>query len=144
MSTGVAPVKQAIVRALRESQPLKDLVGADGINEGTEPRSSDYPYVVYSVAYSTREYDGTSVSLITDIDVWSISDEQVEAHTLDQLVANALEEKVLDFSGVDTEQSSLLCRRIGDLSSLDIDGAGNRIFQMAGVYRVWTDQPRTA
>lgn len=143
-TTGVAPVKQALVRALRESQPLKDLVGADGINEGTSPRDSDYPYIVYSITHSYREWDGSGMMLITDVDVWSISDEQVEAHTLDQLVNGQLEGKVLDFSGTDSGQSSLLCRRIGDLSSLDIDGAGHRVFQMGGIYRIWTDQQRTA
>lgn len=144
MTTGVAPVKQALVRALRANVALKALVGSDGINEGTEPRDSGYPYIVYSLTHTYREYDGTNVSLVTDVDVWSISDDQIQAHTLDQLVSDALEEKVLDFSGITTQQSSLLCRRIGDLSSLDIDGAGNRIFQMGGIYRIWTDQPRTA
>lgn len=143
-TTGVAPVKQALVRALRANTALKALVGSDGINEGTSPRETDYPYIVYSITHSYREWDGTNMSLITDVDVWSISDDQVQAHTLDQLVADALEDEVLDFDDTDSGQSSLLCRRIGDLSSLDIDGAGNRIFQMAGIYRLWTDQPRTA
>lgn len=144
-TTGVAPVKQAVVRALRDNTALKAMVGADGINEGISPRDSEYPYIVYTVSYSRREWDGTNVSLITDVIVWSFSDDQVEAHTLDQLVNDSLEEVELDFSGTSTiEQSSLLCRRISDLSSFDLDGAGHRIFQMGGVYRIWTDQPRTA
>lgn len=142
-TTGVAPVKQALVRALRDSQSLKDLVGSDGINEGTSPREGDYPYVVYSITNAYREYDGTGMMLVTDVDVWSISDEQVEAHTLDQLVADSLEDKSLEFDS-ETGQSSLFCRRIGDLSSLDVDGAGHRIFQMGGIYRIWSDQTRTA
>lgn len=142
-TTGVAPVKQALVRALRANTALKALVGSDGINEGTNPRDTGYPYIVYAITHSYREWDGTNMSLITDVDVWSISDDQVQAHTLDQLVADSLEDEVLTFES-GTGQSSLLCRRIGDLSSLDIDGAGNRVFRMAGVYRIWTDQARTA
>lgn len=142
-TTGIAPVKQALVRGLRDSQPLKDLVGSDGINEGTSPRASDYPYIVYSVTNSYREHDSNATMLITDVDVWSISDDQVQAHTLDQLVNDTLDDKVLTLEGA-SGQSSLLCRRIGDLSSLDVDGAGHRVFQMCGIYRIWTDQTRTA
>lgn len=144
MTTGVAPVKQALVRALRDNSALTAEVGSGGINEGTEPRGTNYPYVLYSITHAYREHDGTNVTLVTDVDVWSISDDQVQAHTVDQLVADALEEKILDFTSITTEQTSLLCRRIGDLSSLDFDGAGTRIYQMCGIYRIWTDQPRTA
>lgn len=143
-TTGVAPVKQALVRALRDNQSLKDMVGADGINEGISPRATEYPHIVYVVTYSTRDWDSTNMTLITDVDVWSISDDQVEAHTLDQLVNDALEDADLDFSNIDTGQYSLHCRRIGDLSSLDADDAGHRIYQMGGIYRIWTDQTRTA
>lgn len=142
-TTGIGPVKQALVRALRDNLTLKAMVGADGINEGTNPRNSAYPYIIYNVVYATREWDGTNVSLITEVDVWSISGDQIEAHTLDQLVADALEEKVLEFD-VSSGQTSLLCRRIGDLSSVDLDGAGKKIYQMGGLYRIWSDQARTA
>ena len=144
MTTGVAPVKQALVRALRDSVALKAMVGSDGINEGEEPRGADYPYLVYSIAHTYREWDGSNVTLVTEVSIKSVSDDQVQAHTLDQLVADALEEKVLDFSDIDTEQTSLLCRRIVDLSSLDIDPTGRKIYLMGAVYRIWTDQPRTA
>jgi len=142
-TTGIAPVKQALVRALREDLALKALVGSDGINEGTEPRNVAYPYVVYSVVHSYREYDSTNMTLVVDIDVYSVSNEQVQAHTVDQLVADALEDKVLTLES-GSGQTSMSCRRIGDLSSLDVDGAGKRIFSMCGIYRIWTDQRRTA
>lgn len=142
-TTGIGPVKQALVRALRDSLALKAMVGADGINEGTNPRDSGWPQIVYNVVYSTREWDSTRVTMITEVDVWSISDSQVQAHDLDQLVADALEDKVLTFEG-SSGQTSLLCRRFGDLSSLDLDGAGNRIYQVGGLYRIWSDQARTA
>lgn len=143
--TGVAPVKQALVRALRDVSALTTLVGSDGINEGVEPRRKTprYPYVIYSVVFGRREYDGTNMALVTEVDVWSISDDQVEAHTLDQLVADALEFKVLELDDI-SEQTSLNCQRIGDLSSVDVDGEGNRVYQMGGAYRIWTDQQRTA
>ena len=143
-TTGVAPIKQALVETLRANVALKAMVGSKGINEGSEPRGTSYPYIVYSVVYATREWDGTNMTLMADVDVWSISDDQIQAHTLDQLVADTLEDVVLDFSVAGPEQTSLLCRRIGDLSSVDVDGAGTKIYQMCGVYRVWTDQVRTA
>lgn len=143
-TTGVAPIKQALVETLRANAALKALVGSKGINEGTEPRGTSYPYIVYSIVYATREWDSTNMTLMVDVDVWSISDDQVGAHTLDQLVADTLEDVVIDFSTAGPEQTSLLCRRIGDLSSVDVDGAGNKVFQMCGVYRLWTDQTRTA
>lgn len=141
-TTGIAPIKQALVKALRDNLALKAMVGSDGINEGTEPRDVAYPYIVYSITHSYREWDSTNVTIIADVDVYSISDQQVQAHSLDQLVADALEDKDLDMTS--SGQTSLTCRRIGDLSLLDVDGAGKRIYQMGGVYRVWTDQPRTA
>lgn len=142
-TTGVAPVKQALVKALREDVALKALVGSDGINEGTEPRGVDYPYITYSVIYSYRDWDSTGVMLITEVNVWSTSNDQIQAHTLDQLVANALEDKVLATSEL-AGQTSLFCRRIGDLSSAEGDGAGTRVYSMCGIYRIWTDQQRTA
>jgi hypothetical protein len=137
-TTGTAPIKQALVKALRANSALKALVGSDGINEGVEPRGVDYPYIVYSLTTTYREWDGTNVTLVSDVDVYSVSDSQVGAHTLDQLVADSLEDKVLDLGA--SGQTSLLCRRIGDLSSVDVDGAGLRIYQMCGIYRIWTDQ----
>ena len=139
-TTGTAPIKQALVKALRANSALKALVGSDGINEGVEPRGVDYPYIVYSLTTTYREWDGTNVTLVSDVDVYSVSDSQVGAHTLDQLVADSLEDKVLDLGA--SGQTSLLCRRIGDLSSVDVDGAGLRIYQMCGIYRIWTDQKR--
>ena len=144
-TTGIGPIKQAFVRALRDNQSLKDLVGSDGINEGTNPRGSDYPFVLYNVIYSTREWDSTSVMMQVEIDVWSYSDNSVDAASVDQLVADSLEEVDLnDFIEGSSGQTSLLCRRYGDLSSLDVDGAGNRIYRVGGLYRIWTDQARTA
>lgn len=142
-TTGVAPVKQALVKALRDNLALKTMVGADGISEGVSPRASDYPYIVYAIVYSYREYDSTAMTLVTDVDVWSISADQIEAHTLDQLVNDSLEDKILTL-GPTTGQTSLFCRRLGDLSSADIDTTGDRVYRMGGVYRIWTDQARTA
>lgn len=142
-TTGVPPVKQALVRALRENLALKAMVGSDGINEGAEPRNGTFPYIIYSVISSRREWDATGMMLITDVDVWSVSQDQVEAHNLDQLVAEALEDKVLEYEP-ETGQTSMACRRIGDLSSVDLDGSGERVYEVCGVYRIFSDQQRTA
>lgn len=142
-TTGIGPVKQAVVRALRDNLALKALVGSDGINEGTEPRDSDYPHVIYQMVAASREWDSTGVMIWAEFDIWSVSDSQVQSHELDQLVADSLEEKVLALEA-GSGQTSLLCRRLGDLSLVDVDGAGNRIYQTGGYYRVWTDQQRTA
>jgi len=119
------------------------MVGSDGINEGIEPRGVAYPYVAYVVSSGYRDWDWTNVTIDVDVDVWSVSEDQVQAHTLDQLVADSLEDKVLDLES-GSGQTSLFCRRIGDLSLLDLDAAGTRIYRMGGVYRIWTDQQRTA
>lgn len=142
-TTGLAPVKQALVRALRENVALKAMVGSDGINEGIEPRGSDFPYIAYVFSSGYREWDSTNMTLMSDVDVWSVSDSQDQAHNLDQLVADSLEDKVLNFES-GTGQTTLFCRRIGDLSLADFDAAGTRIYRMCGVYHIWSDQQRTA
>jgi hypothetical protein len=147
-ATGLGPIKQALVRALRDHSALYALVGSDGINEGVNPRGEEgeesYPQIVYNVISSVRDYDATGLLMQVEIDVWSSSRSQVEAHNLDQLVAEALEVPLGDFMEGSSGQTSLLCHRVVDLSFVDIDGAGNKVYQMGGSYRIWTDQARTA
>lgn len=144
MSTGIAPIKQALVRALRDKSELYSLVGSEGIQEGVEPRGATFPYVIYQVVFNRRDPDHTNLTLMCEIDVWSISADQVEAHTLDQLVSDALEVDLGQHLEPSAGQTSLLVERIGDMSSADVDDAGNRVYQMGGAYRIWTDQTRTA
>lgn len=144
MSTGVAPIKQALVRALRDHSELYSLVGSDGINEGVEPRRGSYPFVIYQVVFVRRDPDHTNLTLMCEMDIWSLASDPVEASNLDQLVSDALEVDLGQFFEGSAGQTSLLCERIGDMSSADVDDAGNRVYQVGGAYRIWTDQTRTA
>lgn len=147
-ATGLGPIKQALVRALRDHTALHTAVGADGINEGVNPRAEEdedpYPQITYDVVYSARDPDYTGVMMQVEIDVNSLSRSQVEAHNLDQFVAEALDADLGQFFETSAGQTSLLCQRIADLSSVDIDGAGDKVYQVGGSYRIWTDQARTA
>lgn len=147
-ATGLGPIKQALVRALRDHTALYAAVGSDGINEGTNPRAEEgedpYPQITYDVVYSARDYDYTNVMMQVEVDVLSLSRSQVEAHNLDQFVAEALDVPLAGFFEVSAGQTSLICQRIADLSSVDVDGAGDKVYQVGGSYRIWTDQARTA
>lgn len=134
MST-VAPVKRAIVQTMRGSAPLTAAI-AGGINEGMAPRRVRYPFIVYLMVSSVREYqfDGQQIKSMWDISVYA--ENPVDANTVDALIASALDDKDL---AVD-EQTTMLCRRVADLpTGPDIDSEGRRIWQAGGTYSVWTD-----
>jgi len=138
--TNVGPVKQAFVRALRDITALKAAVGSDGIHEGIAPPKTEYPFVVYSMAASRRRYSfDENPLLISTFDVFVISADQVEAHNLDQLVLTGMQDKILTFDA-GSEQSTLLCRRFMDLSFVNVDDAGKKVYQVGGSYSVWTGQ----
>lgn len=138
--TNVGPVKQAFVRALRDITALKAAVGSDGFHEGIALPNPKYPFVVYTVASSRRRYtwDPGSI-LISTFDVFVISGDQVEAHNLDQLILTGMQDKSLTFDQ-GSEQSTMLCRRYMDLSFVDVDDAGKKVYQVGGTYSVWTGQ----
>lgn len=142
---GIGPVKQAFVRALRDIVALKAAVGSDGIDEGISFTGASYPRVQYVVGASvpSRQF-GTEAIRITTIDCWAVSDSQVEAHNLDQLMLDGLEDVSLDFSGipeiVGNEPSTLLCHRLRDMSSVQSDDAGKKVFLVGGTYQIWTDR----
>jgi len=140
MSTGLPPIKQGFVRALRDITALKAAVGSDGIAEGFAPRGKDYPFCVYTVVYANRLHDWTGMHIRALFDVFIVSDDQVEAHNLDQLVIAGLHDKVLDLEVGTSGQTNLLCRRTADLSLVDLDDAGEKVFQIGGSYSIWTDQ----
>lgn len=146
MATGIGSIKQAFVRSLRDISALKAAVGSTGFHEGIALVGEDYPYVVYNVAvtYRSRMF-GTEGTLKTTIDVMAASNDQVEAHNLDQLILDGLEDASLNFSGIDSitpgsEPSTLLCHRLYDLSSVDLDEAGNKVYLVGGSYAIWTDR----
>jgi hypothetical protein len=137
MPTGIAPVKQALVKALRANAALKAAVSNE-FHEAVAPADVDYPYVIYQVHSAPRDRYWGGETLRVTFDVFVLSDDQVEAHNLDQLVLEALTEPVLDLGT--SGQRQLFCRRTMDLSSVDLDSAGQKVYQMGGLHEVWTDQ----
>ena len=140
MASGIGAQKQAFVRALRDITVLMTAVGSDGIYEGVVTREVDYPFVVYSVSFSTRDYDWGGRSMMrTGFSVVVVSDDQVVAHNLDQAIINGLHDKQLTFDP-SSGQSTLFCRRVSDTSFAGSDGEGEKVYQVGGTYVVWTDQ----
>lgn len=137
MVTGIAPVKQALVARMRASTPLKT-AATGGIHEGVAPQKTAYPFISYSIGYAPWGYTWDSVMIEIPLVVSVFHTNSVEAHNLDALVLTALQEAPLAVSG----QSTLICRRVGDLSSQDVDEEGKKIYQVGGRYEIWTDQPR--
>lgn len=137
MVTGIAPIKQALVARMRASIPLK-AAARGGIHEGVAPQETEYPFISYSIGFAPWGYTWDSVMIEVPLVVSVFHTNSVEAHNLDALVLAALQEAPLAVSG----QSTLICRRVGDLSSQDVDEEGKKIYQVGGRYEIWTDQPR--
>lgn len=133
--TTTANVKQALVATLRADNPLKAAI--TGIHEGFAPDNANYPFVVYSNVFAPYDFAWGSAMLRTAFDVVVFSENSVEANNIDALVIGALNEKQLAVTG----QSTLLCRRVSDLSSKDVDQEGKTVYQIGGTYSIWTDQP---
>lgn len=132
-----APVKRAVVQALRASPSLVSAIRG-GIHEGIAPRKVRYPFIVYQLVAAPYSYTWSNVVLGTLIDVSVFAENPVDANNIDALIAGALNEAGLDVDG----QNSLLCRRVADLpTGPDIDSEGKRIYQVGGSYSIWTEQP---
>ena len=71
MST-VAPIKRAIVQAMRASSSLMAAI-AGGINEGIAPRKVRYPFIVYQLVAAPVEhqFDGKQIHALFDISVYA-------------------------------------------------------------------------
>lgn len=137
MTTSVAPVKRAVVQALRASPSLVSAI-AGGIHEGIAPRKIRYPFIVYQLVSAPYVYDWTGMIIPATFDVSVYAENPVDANNIDALIAGALNEAALNVDG----QTSLLCRRVADLpTGPDIDSEGKRIYQVGGSYSVWTTQP---
>jgi hypothetical protein len=138
----IGAVKQAFVRALRDITALKAAVGSDGIDEGVVPQGTAYPRVVYTVLPSRKQRDFGSTGMgIYTIAAEIVSDDQAEAHTLDQLMLEGMEDVLLDFSsitGLSEEPTTLLCHRLRDLSFAEKDDAGNTVYRVGGDYQIQT------
>jgi len=132
----VAPVKRAVVQKLRASSPLVAAI-AGGIHEAVAPRKVKYPFIVYQIVASSYEYDWTGMQIHALLDISTYAVNPVDANNIDALIAGALNDAALSVDG----QSSLLCRRVGDLpTGPDVDSEGKRIYQVGGTYSIWTDQ----
>lgn len=133
----ISPIKQALVAQLRTNASLvAGLTG--GMHEGVALTGKLPPYLTYQVAYAPRAYDWSNVLALVGFDIFVTSADQVEAQNLDQLVTDSLHDQVLTVSG----QSILLCRRVADLTSGDVDESGHKIYQVGGTFEVWADQVR--
>lgn len=131
-----APVKRAVVQALRASPSLVAAI-AGGIHEGIAPRKVRYPFIVYQLISAPYEYDWTGVIIRATFDVSVYAVNPVDANNIDALIAGALNDAELTVDG----QDSMLCRRVADLpTGPDLDAEGRRIYQVGGSYSVWTRQ----
>ena len=135
--TGIAPIKQAIVAQLRTNTDLKSAVHNE-FHEAVAPFDIDYPYVIYQVHFAPHDPYWGGETIRVGFDIFVMSDDQVEAHNLDQLVIDTLHDAALDLGS--SGQQVLFCRRTMDLSSVDLDASGRKIYQMGGLHEVWTDQ----
>lgn len=130
----VSPISRALIIALRANTSLKDAL--TGMHEGIAPSKAGYPFLTYHLQYAPMTPDWGAVMRRTGytIQVWST--DQVEARNLDSLVAETLWDAALSID----EQTTLLCRRVTDLSSVGVDDQGYRVYQVGGVYEIWTDR----
>lgn len=132
-----APIKRALVRQLRASAPLTAVI-VGGVHEKVAPRKAKYPFVTYARIAAPYEYAWGLLSIEAVFDVFAWAENPVDAQTVDQLVANALNDAALSVDG----QTLLLCRRVADLEGdPDIDARGRRIYQVGGTYGIQTYQP---
>lgn len=145
-----SPVKQALVQVLRYGHGPRSYVYPEGhIREGElaltgkwlfqsfAPEKAPYPFITYQMLPATRSPLWGSVMFVAWFDVKAFSENSVEAENLDALCAAVLDGADLPVAG----QSTLICRRIADLSSPETDEEGKKVYMAGGTYEVWTDQP---
>jgi hypothetical protein len=128
------PIRRAIVKAVRDAPVYTDL---NGLFHGLAPEKTEYPFATYQQIPTPYEDAWGSRMIIAVYDVFVFSRNEVEAHNLDQLLADALDGAQLTVEGM----STLICRRFVDVSGVpDTDEEGKQVFQVGGSYEVWTDQ----
>jgi hypothetical protein len=134
--TSSGEIKRAIVAHLRSSVPLKTaLVG--GIHEGFAPNKASYPILTYQLVYAPIVRTWGSQGYYAGIDIRVFGEQSVEANNIDALVLNLLDDAPLSVTG----QSTLLCHRVADFGSPDVDDEGRKIYMVGSTYEVWTSQP---
>lgn len=134
--SGTALISRAIVQALKANSALKaGLTG--GIHEGLAPDATSYPFLTYQLHYGSLVGGWGNLDIRAGYDIYVWSRDQVEARNLDQLVHETLWDAQLNVG----TQTVLYCRRSLDMSSTDVDGQGQKIYQVGGLYTILTNQP---
>lgn len=135
--TTTGAIKRALVRQLRADVGIGAAI-VGGIHEGLAPRKVKYPFITYSAVTAPYDYDWSGHLEIRSMwDIFAWAENPVEAHNLDSLIANALNEAPLSVDG----QTVLYCRRVAEPpTGPDTDADGRRIYQVGGTYMIWTDQ----
>ena len=131
-----APIKRALVVTLRANGTLHTAL-TGGIHEGFAPKKVPYPLLTYQLVYDPYGFTWGSVLHLAGFDVKVFSDDSVEANNLDALVLETLDDAQLSVDG----QTTLICRRVADLSFPDVDEEGKKVYTVGGTYEIWTDQP---
>ena len=131
----LTPIIRGLVRTRKANTSLKDAL-AGGMWEGVAPLSQPYPLLTYGrqSGSDTWFHDSLLKRPGYNIAVWDT--DLGQARNLDQLVLETLWDADL---GID-QQSTVLCRRVMDLSSTHVDGSGDTVFQVGGIYEIWADQ----
>jgi hypothetical protein len=136
MLTTSAPIKRGIVRHARSSAALKTaLIG--GIHEGFAPEKVKYPFMVYNIVTAPYASLWGSRVIVALLDLIAFAENGVDANNVDQLILNVFDGSQLEVDG----QTTLICRRVADLpGGPDVDSEGKKIYQIGGMYEIWTDQ----
>jgi hypothetical protein len=137
MRTTSAPIKRAVVQHFRGDAPLKAFF-TGGFHEAFAPENVRTPFLVYNFVVAPYSDTWGSRLIVALVDVFSLSEKPVAANNGDQLILNSLDGAELTVDG----QSTLICRRAGDLPvPPSLDSEGKKIYQIGGMYEIWTDQP---
>ena len=134
--SNTGPVKRAFVARIRANATVRDAL-AGGIHEGFAPTKADYPFLTYDMIYAPIRRHWGSQMYIVGIDTRIFAENPVDANNVDLLVLNELDDAALVIDG----QSTLLCHRVADFSSPDVDEEGRKVYMVGGPYEIWTDQP---
>ncbi len=107
-----------------------------GFHEGVAPDGTKEPWLVYSLHYAPYDFAWGQVSIEAGFDIFVFSKDQVEARNLDQLVTTVLHDASLNVEG----QTVLFARRLRDVSNVEINDDGRRVYMVGGIYEVETNQ----
>jgi len=137
MATTSAAIKRGLVRNARSSVALKAAI-VGGIHEGFAPEKVKYPFMVYNLVTAPYANLWGSRVIVALMDLTAFAENGVDANNVDQLICDAFDGTQFDVDG----QTTLICRRVADLpGGPDVDSEGKKIYQIGGMYEIWTDQP---